>query len=70
MGKELTVGEVLDLMDEKSMVVIRTDGWQMENALSVGTINTVMPYTVADLIVREISPRNGALYLWAVRKNG
>ena len=60
----MEVGDLLNMMEDKEAVLIRTPGWKMENSLSVGTIRELMWEKVAELQVKTISPRNCILYIW------
>lgn len=61
----MTIGEMMDRMEEGQMVLIRTGSWKMENALSVGTMKQLMWDTIEDMKVRLIATtKDNAIGIW------
>ena len=64
----MTFDDLMAMVDESTMIRIKTQDWQMENPLSAGTIRELMYNRVQNLVVREITPKNAALMIWAEEK--
>ena len=65
----MTFEDLMALVDDNTLIQIRTQDWRMENPLSVGTIREVMDVSrVQHLIIRDITPKNCALMIWAEEK--